>query len=282
MKRIFNAFCSAALFASLLVRGEVALAETGPLGWGEAELTQSMETDRPDFTEGTQTVQSGHAQLEVGYTYIYDDEDSVKVESHSVPETLLRIGLMTDLELRLAWGGYAFEETQIDTPAGRQESDIDGATDISVGFKHFMYDQDGWLPNLSLILELGLPVGSDEFTADDVESAGKILWAYDVNDETGVAGNLNLASVEGEVERYIEVSSSLALAHSITDEVGVYVEYYGFYPAESIEPETTENYVNGGFTYGVTENLQLDIRAGFGINKAADDFFTGVGVSFRS
>jgi hypothetical protein len=39
--------------------------------------------------------------------------------------------------------------------------------------------------------------------------------------------------------------------------------------------------LNGGFTWLITENLQLDWRAGFGLNEEADDFFTGAGFGIR-
>lgn len=41
------------------------------------------------------------------------------------------------------------------------------------------------------------------------------------------------------------------------------------------------HYFNGGFTYRVTPNFQLDIRAGLGLSRAADDFFTGTGFAVR-
>jgi hypothetical protein len=34
-------------------------------------------------------------------------------------------------------------------------------------------------------------------------------------------------------------------------------------------------------TYLITNNIQWDLRAGVGLNQAADDFFTGTGISIR-
>ena len=42
-----------------------------------------------------------------------------------------------------------------------------------------------------------------------------------------------------------------------------------------------EHYLDGGLTFLLTDDLQLDWRAGFGLNDASDDFFTGVGFVFR-
>jgi hypothetical protein len=62
----------------------------------------------------------------------------------------------------------------------------------------------------------------------------------------------------------------------------MFTEWFAFYPtsalADGIGPE---HYFNGGFTYLVTNNFQLDIRAGLGLNQAADDFFAGTGFAVR-
>jgi len=261
---------SPSLFVIGLLLPVSANAESGPLGWGQEELTQELETDRPDFTEGTQTVQPGHFQVELGYTFTTDNEE-IDIDAHSAPELLLRVGLLDDLEFRLAWEGYLREETDVD--------ETDGVSDMSVGFKHRMYYQDGLLPDFSFLGELGLPVGSSEFTSDELEAAGKFLWAYGF-ESYSVAGNINFGTPVGVEERYLEFSTSAALGASLSDAIGIYGEYFAFFPVEDVA-ETTEQYLNGGFTFGLSENTQLDVRAGFGLNEAADDFFTGAGLAFR-
>ena len=41
------------------------------------------------------------------------------------------------------------------------------------------------------------------------------------------------------------------------------------------------HYMDGGLLYQLTPNIQVDIRAGFGLSGRPDDFFTGTGLSFR-
>ena len=40
-------------------------------------------------------------------------------------------------------------------------------------------------------------------------------------------------------------------------------------------------FINGGFTYLITNNFQVDIRVGMGLNDKADDLITGVGFAWR-
>jgi len=105
------------------------------------------------------------------------------------------------------------------------------------------------------------------------------LWSYDLNDRLSLAGNVNFASVTENDDRFFQGAASVALGVSITERVGSYLEYYGFYPAT--DGAGPAHYLNGGVTYLITNNFQLDARVGFGLNDRADDFFTGAGFAVR-
>ncbi len=246
-------------------------------------MDEPLVTDRPDFTESTEAVPAGHFQLEAGYTFTFDREDDVRVRDHT-PELLLRIGVAEDFELRIAWSAYSFVETQstAESPAGRpftREEWDQGANDLSLGFKLKLIEQDGWIPHFGIIGELSLPTGSAGFSAEDVEPKVSLLWAYDLTDDLGLAGNINFAVINDDGDQFFQTSASLSLAMALTDRLGGYVEYFGFYPGG--ENADMAHTMNGGITYLVTKDFQLDARAGFGLNEQADDFFAGVGFSWR-
>ncbi|MEZ4754182.1 MAG: transporter [Bdellovibrionota bacterium] len=253
-----------------------AYAETAILGFGSAEFTQDLETDRPDFTEGTQTIQAGHLQFESGYTFTNDKQAGVDTTSHGYPELLVRAGLAEGLELRIFWEGWAHSKTN-DAVVSLEQ---DGANDMSLGFKAAISEQSGSLPSTSLIAEVGLPVGNKEFSSGEAAPAAKYLMAYDLNEIFSLASNLNLAFPVVDDDRYFELEGSLSLGIGLTENLGGYLEFYSIVPAETTS-EFDQHYFNGGFTYLLNANTQLDIRAGLGINDNSDDFFTGAGLSFR-
>ncbi len=253
-------------------------AKTGPLGFGARELTREMQTDRPDFTEGTRTVDAGHLQLEAGYTYVRDSTDGVDTDTHTLPEFLLRLGITERTELRFFGEGYVHQQVKTDE-APKQTTE--GGTDVSIGFKHFIAEQDGVIPEQGIIAELGLPIGSDEFSNNKVQPLVKLLWAYELSAHLGIGGNVNFDFPVVDEQRILELSSSFSAAYSLTDNFGTYIEYFGFYPEDNDVDAENAHYLNGGLSYLFSPNLQLDIRAGFGLNEDADDFFTGAGVSFR-
>lgn len=256
----------------------------GLFGLGAAPLTEPLVTDRPDFTESTDAVPWGHAQLEIGYTFTYDREGDERTRDHSFPETLLRIGLVEDIELRLGWSGVTMHETlaEVEGPRGRRfgktERDT-GNDDLSVGFKFKLLEQDGLVPHFGVITAISLPTGNATSTSGDVDPEVVLLWAYDVTDSFSVAGNILLAVPTSEKGRFFQSGASLTGAVALTDKLGAYVEYFGLYPSD--REQDAEHTVNGGFTYLITDNLQLDVLAGFGLNEQAPDFFAGAGISIR-
>ena len=252
---------------------------SGPLGFGEPFLSQDMETDRPDFSEGTQTVSPGHFQLEAGYLFLFDDEKEAQRSEHTLPQLLLRAGLVEDLELRLAWD--AFVSSEVDFPGDGGSETLEGVGDLSVGFKHRMYDQELAYPSVAFIAELGLPTGGSEVTSDDVIPAFKLLWALDFAKYYSLAGNFNFEGPVEDGERFFEPSASLTLGKDLTGEISAFVEYFGFYPNSDAPDSSSTHFASGGFTWSAGDNLQFDTLAGLGLNDEAEDLFIGLGMAYR-
>ena len=247
-------------------------------------MQEPLITDRPDFTESTETIPAKHFQLEAGYTFTYDREGKHRVRDHTAPELLLRIGLIENLELRIGWDGYSWTESQFEaeTRSGRRtthENWGQAANDLSLGFKYKLVVQDGWIPHFGVIGAITVPSGSAEVSSGDVDPEIVLLWAYDITDSFAVAGNVGLAAPTDDGGRFFQASASLSAAVALSEKVGAYVEYFGFYP--NAEHSDAAHTINGGLTYLINNNFQIDWRIGAGLNEEADDFFTGVGFAWR-
>ncbi len=69
------------------------------------------------------------------------------------------------------------------------------------------------------------------------------------------------------------------LSFSLTDQLGAFVETYG---SIAMNPSNTpSNAVDGGFTYLILENFQVDISGGKAISEAATDWYVGAGFTYR-
>ena len=158
---------------------------TGNNVTGGPDLSEPLVTDRPDFTEASSVVGLGVTQLEMGYTFVYNDDRGERVETHSFGEPLLRTGILANwFELRLA----VFPLTQ--RAMTRAMSDAtSGVSDVYVGAKIGLTPQDGILPEMALIPQTFMPTGSAGFTSDRWEPGVNWIYAWDVTDCVSTAGS---------------------------------------------------------------------------------------------
>lgn len=235
-----------------------------------------LESDRPDFTEASSCVGYRRVQLEAGYTFLLDNS-AVDTTAHSFPETLLRIGMFAEwFEARIGWN-YGVNLTRENIVS----SVFDGGQDLYVGAKIALTEQDGWRPETAIMPQMNLPTGHADLTSGEVEPGINFLYGWDITDVLAAGGSTqaNRGLDDADVW-FAELAQSFTLNYTLTDKLGGYTEWFAFFPSGAAVA-LPQYYFDGGFTYRVHNNLQLDLRAGVGLNEAADDFFAGSGVVFR-
>jgi len=250
--------------AALLLAAVPVVAQEGP--------QEPLVTDRPDATESTETVVPGRFQLESGYTY----QRFADLRLHQVGEILLRIGALDRLEVRVGLDSYLHEET-LGTTA-------EGLADSSLGVKLKLLDNGGTgsaRPDLAVLVSTTLPTGASEVSADAAQPEVRLATAWELPGGVGLGANFLYGWAEdtGRQERFNELGSSVALGYGLTEVVGVFVEHFGTYPLE--DGLEDENFVNGGLTFLLGPDAQLDARVGYGLNGRDDDVFVGFGSAFR-
>ena len=237
-----------------------------------------MEADRPDFTESPKTVGKGVVQLETGYTFTSDSEGGVHTANHSFPETLLRVGVLADwLEFRAEWN-YEIQRTRVGGVSETQS----GADDLVLGFKIALTEQQCCLPETGIILDLSFPTGGDAFTTGEVQPGVNYCYSWELDKEWSLSGSTAIGGAADDVtnDPYAEFTQSLSLEQTWSEKLHSFTEWYVLSPI-SADTNRPQNYFNAGFTYLINNDVQWDIRAGVGLNEAADNFFAGSGISFR-
>jgi hypothetical protein len=262
-------------------------AKPGFFIWPEpARLEGAISTDRPGFSDSASLVPRGHAQLELGYVYSYDKENHAKTENQTVPGTSLRVGLHDDFELRVKWGGMSLTDSKFPdvSPGGRSymnHQHDDGATDMSVGFKTpiLKHSETNCLPNLSVIPALSVPTGGRTKTTTDVDPSLELAWNYPFTDKFTLYGVGSVAGVSDAEGRFCQATGSFAGSYQVTSKLSFFVEYFGLYP--NTRNTDCQHNIDFGPVFLITDNIQLDFAAGFGLNEEAPDFFINWGLSIR-
>jgi hypothetical protein len=248
-----------------------------------------LVTDRPDQTESSILVPPGFVQLESGWTFTHEDEGGVRVDSHALPGTLVRIGIVDELELRVGWAGYLSEESK----EGGVEVDADGAGDAEIGVKLHLWGpgpypqaRDELAPSSgAIIVSSSLPIGADEFTSDRFDPSFRFSASHSLAADLSLGYNVGMiwesrTDPSGGRDTLSDYFYTVALGFGdIAPRVSAFVELFGEIPASA--PGGPRHSLDGGFTFLVRPNLQLDLFGGVGLSEDADDWFAGAGISVR-
>lgn len=246
----------------------------------EDGIDERIVTDRPHFSEASSLVGKGVIQVESGYTYFSDTFAGGSTQTHSFPEQLFRIGMFADwFEFRFAYNFL----NELDRPADDLPTQFGGADDLYLGAKLALFEQVGLLPEMAIFPQTRIPAGHDAFTAKQLLPGANLAYGWMVNKLIEIEANTQLnRRVDDNGVYYAEFIQTGNIEYDISDYVGAFTEYFGLFPAGASSTATgPEHYLHGGIVLFPTPNIQFDIHAGWGLNRHSDDFFGGVGLSFR-
>lgn len=243
---------------------------------GEAAEQDTIVTDRPDVAESSQTVGSRRLQLELGLDLETDKRNGRRQTDFRTP-IKVRFGLLDRFELHLESDGIGYSSS---SAANEDEA---GVADLDIGCKLHLRGQDGWLPSTGLLLAITLPVGADAVSPDDAFSLSPTLAAdWDLAAEWSLAINVGpTVALSRRNDTDDSVRYALAVGRSwvpLMATLGSYLELFG---ETALDDGQTALAVDGGFTWRVRANLQLDLTARVGLTKSAPDAGGALGFSIK-
>ncbi len=264
----------------------VMLLLTGGIGIGLSgcvcpEKPGPLGTDRPGQSTAPYVVPPCYPQAELGWSHTESGGTGEKEKTDVAPNTLVRLGLITDLELRLGYGGYTWQRVGGNSGSG---SDSSGWSDPNVGFKFRFFEGTRWLPESAFVGTLSVPVGKNGFSSGRADPSFLFAFTNNLTDFLSFTYNLGAAwnTQEDEFSNRHTLSVfqyTASLGVGITENLGGFVEFYG---NAGLSASKTPAYAfDTGLTYLVLKNLQLDVSGGAGLSDAADDWFVAAGISYR-
>lgn len=230
-------------------------------------------TDRPDQTESSAVLPKGFLQVETGAFFETVKADGIETESKTFNTTLLRYGLLENLELRL---GFDFME-QTRSIYGKKLADVSsGFSPLLFGAKVSITEENGILPEIGLLGHLSLPFSaSKDYKPENTGVDFRFAFSHTLNDRSGISYNLGAAW--GNDTHEASYVYTIAYDTGITDKLGVFIELYGDLP----EKNKANHLWDMGFTYLIKDNIQFDISGGTGISRNIQDVMLSGGISFR-
>lgn len=242
------------------------------------QALRPLEGDRPEFTQSSATVGFSRAQVEGGYTFVHAIAGDLDRQDHVLPELLVRVGVLEQIEVRFGWHGYTFrrwENTRTGSVTNEQ-----GTSDVDIGAKLGLTEQNGWIPRTALITEVSVPLRDAPFGSTVVGGRLNFIYTWMLAEYISVGGSTGGTWAEEAGDHYSQFHESVVVNLGLTEELGFFFETFALFRPDHAESRP-HYYVDGGFTYKLTPDIQIDWRAGWGLSDVADEFFNGVGVVWR-
>ena len=236
---------------------------------------EELETDRDSFTFAPTTTGADTSILEASYSFI---DNRLGPESHSFPEVLVRRGLGDRVEARL---GFNYEAGGPGTVSGSEFGGEDIETEeesrILYGAKVETTDQEGWLPRSAAVIQGYTPVSgpSNRSTLVVGESWG---WRFANGWEWTSA--MRYGTGFEEHDAFNQWAPSSVVKVPVGERWNVHAEYFAIFSSQKEIPLNIQYASFGGHVLA-TEDLEIGLRVGWGLNDTSPTFFSNVGVGWR-
>ncbi len=220
--------------------------------------------DRPDQTESAFVIPKGYFQFEDGFLFENETSENQNISYSSM---LLRYGLFKNFELRIASEYNKIKTSGLD--------DITGLSPISIGTKIHVNEENGWIPQVAFLVHINLAhTGNKDFMQNYHSSQMALTFNHTMNNSWSIGYSLGVefpSDVGYSIGTYTIVSG-----FTISEKVGAFIEAYGDFSKYMY----ADNKINGGVTYLLLPNLQLDFAGGFGLSEYSADSYWGLGIIY--
>lgn len=236
----------------------------------QEEPMPEIITDRPDQTESPFLVQKGYFQIETGFFQENLDLGLFSEETTGYNTTLLRIGLLENLEMRVGTD-YIKNKTEF---LGSENS-ASGFVPLMVGAKVGIAEARGLFPEIGLLGHIFLPFAAHKDLRPATTGIDfRFAFTHQISENSDLSYNIG-AEWAGDSSEATYIYT-LAYGFDLLDNLGLFAELYGGLPEDS----RAQHHWDAGMAYKLRPNLQLDAYFGTGIN-AQQEVLYGAGVSLR-
>ena len=226
--------------------------------------------DRPGFATPPDLIALNVIEVEEGIQYENSTDGIMRNQNIQLSSVLLRYGLFKKAEIRIQTD-YAYNIKD-----GGIHSVISGFDPVSIGTKIKVIEQQGVMPNFSLLFNLTMPyLGKAEFRPKNTAPSIYLLFSNDLSEKVNLCYNYGLIwDGSSTVPTHFYAA---CLGINLNDELSTFVEGYG-YLNQTTNPKL---YIDAGFAYLITEHLQIDLTAAGYINSFKDYYLFNIGFAWK-
>ncbi len=221
-----------------------------------------LTVDRPGVAETPFTVAPKNYQFEIGFDYFKRSNGDI----FDLPVILFRTGLSQKTELRLS------SRSAIDRTAGR---DISKVSPFSAGIKTHIIKQRKWFPETDLLANLVVPINPNGDQSSKLGYEFLVLFQNDFYPNSAL--NYNVGYLWDHVRGTNMFTISSCYNYLPKENLNFFLEYFCYVP----DGWLGEQGLDGGITFLVQDNVQLDLSVGYSLLEGRNNTFISSGISFR-
>ena len=226
---------------------------------------------RPGSVENRGTVGTGVLQLEGGFSVkMNPDEDSSR--DVTTPGGVVRFGLTRHIEARIGGEGFKYSSASIEG----ERIGSHGTSDLYVGAKMIVLDEEHAGIEFSVVPRLSLPTGSEGLTSTGYDPAVTFAFARELPLHFDAVSAWTFAAPTIHEEHHREFEGSVGLGRPLTSRVSVGAEVGRRAPWE----EAPVWSVGTGVAFLVARDVQADVQMGHDVRNGSGWNF-GAGLVLR-
>ena len=181
---------------------------------------EKIECDRPDQTETSSIVPAKHFQMESGFNYEYENSGEWRFV---YPSALLKYGIEDIAEFRLE---IENSSAVVHDESGRKI--IHGISPVTFGMKLKICEEKKHVPKISVIMKTSIPIlASGKLRENFATPEIRFTFQHTLSKKISLGYNFG-GLWDGENSKSV-VLYTLTSAYSITENIGCYLELYGFF-----------------------------------------------------
>ncbi len=224
----------------------------------------TIQTDRPDQTESPAIIPINQLQTEIGFMFEKQNKD---FQNYLSPTILWKYGLTQNMELRMI--------TEIATNSFKNQKNF-GVVPLTFGFKVNLLEEQSMMPKTSFIGHLTTSnLGSKSFHTKHIAPSFRFLFQHSLSEKLNLGYNIG-AKWNGETPDATGIYT-ISTAYAFSEKFGGFIELYGFLN----KFQSSDHRFDGGITYLINQDFQLDASTGVGISEISPEYFFSFGVSYR-
>lgn len=232
-----------------------------------AQYSESIRTGRPGQAIGAYTVGKNVFQIQSGLTYNMVDFSSDAEINSFVHSTVLRLGVAEKLEVS---GVINWQKDRITT--AEQIEKFGGISNTQIGARYNFTKNQGAIPAIGIQGRLLLNAQSQDYRRDKLGSKFIVATGNKINDWLSIGTNFGMTwSGNNQDPKSLYV---LNFSFGLTEKIGAFAEMYGSF-------EDSNPFFDGGISYLIHNDLQLDISAGWDSQRDISSWFVDGGLSYR-